>query len=313
MIFRRALIRLTLTYTVVQLVIFGIFALGVYSFVTGAFDFDAVNLEGESSLDAEQSFANLRLGLITGYAILIVFLPISSYVMARGALAPVKRSYELQQHFVDAASHEFRTPLSVIQGELELALSRLRTSTEYREAMSRALGAAEGLSQLTSDLLLLTRENTDELEATFTTVPLTALAHTIVESQDASARQIVVISDLEVGAWGSAELLTRAISNLVENAVKFTSETGRITITVSSTGKVAQVAVSDDGVGMTIDETAHAFDRFWRAESSRTTVGFGLGLALVQQIVAAHHGRLSIDSIVAGGTTLTVSLPEGQP
>ena len=313
MIFRRALIRLTLTYTLVQLLLFGIFALGIYSFVTGAFDFDAAEEDGQSSLDAEQGFANLRMGLITGYAILVILLPISSYLMARGALAPVRRSYELQQRFVDGASHEFRSPLSIIQGELELALSRSRTPAQYRAAMTTALEAAEGLTRLTNDLLLLTRESADELEATFEPVSLNELAHKAARAQGTTAARITVTGTRTVLVNGSAELLARALTNLVDNAVKFTDESGSIEIATSTTGRIAQILIADNGVGMTDAESAHAFDRFWRAQEARTTPGFGLGLPLVKQIVAAHQGKVSITSAPGTGTTVTLTLPEYQP
>lgn len=314
MIFRRALVRLTLTYTVVQLILFGAFAVGIYTFVTGTFDFDVPELNGEAFIaSAEQGFELLRNGLLVGYSALVVVLPVSSYLMARGALAPVRRSYELQQRFVDGASHEFRSPLSVIQGELELALSRSRTPAQYRAAMTTALEAAEGLTRLTNDLLLLTRESADELEATFEPVSLNELAHKAARDQGATAARITVIETRTVLVNGSAELLTRALTNLLDNAVKFTDESGSIEITISATGRIAHVQVADTGVGMTDAESAHAFDRFWRAQDARTTPGFGLGLPLVKQIVAAHHGKANITSAPGSGTTVTLTLPEYQP
>ncbi|MBX9719666.1 MAG: HAMP domain-containing histidine kinase [Microbacteriaceae bacterium] len=309
MIFRRALIRLTLTYTIVQLVLFGAFALGVYSYVTGTFDFDAAIEDGESSLDVDQAFANLRTGLIAGYALLVLFLPVSSYVMARGALAPVQRSYELQQHFVDAASHEFRTPLSIVQGELELALSRSRTPTEYRMAMATALAATEGLGQLTGDLLMLTRGNSHELEESFVAVSLNDLARMIVDSHATDAVRLSLIDDDPVAVHGSPELLRRAISNVVDNALKFSNREGTVEVSVSGAGKFAELTVRDHGVGMTEAESARAFDRFWRAQTSRTTPGFGLGLPLVRQIVMAHHGQVSVESAMGVGTTVTLVFP----
>ena len=310
MIFRRALIRLTLTYTVVQLLLFGAFAIGIYTFVTGAFDFDAPALESAGTVDAEQSFATLRTGLIAGYAILVILLPISSYLMARGALTPIRRSYELQQRFVDGASHEFRSPLSVIQGELELALARSRTPAQYRAAMTKALDAAEGLTRLTNDLLLLTRDNSDELEATFEPVSLNEIAHTVAR---ATGTNVTVDETRPVLVDGSAELLTRAVTNLVDNAVKFTDGTAAITISITTNGKAAHLAVADTGAGMSEAEAARAFDRFWRASESRNSPGFGLGLPLVQQIITAHHGKATIISAPGAGTTVTLTLPEYQP
>lgn len=310
MIFRRALIRLTLTYTVVQLLLFGAFAIGIYTFVTGAFDFDAPALESAGTVDAEQSFATLRTGLIAGYAILVILLPISSYLMARGALTPIRRSYELQQRFVDGASHEFRSPLSVIQGELELALARSRTPAQNRAAMTKALDAAEGLTRLTNDLLLLTRDNSDELKATFEPVSLNEIAHTVAR---ATGTNVTVDETRPVLVDGSAELLTRAVTNLVDNAVKFTDGTPAITISITTNGKAAHLAVADTGAGMSEAEAAHAFDQFWRASESRNTPGFGLGLHLVQQIITAHHGKATIISAPGAGTTVTLTLPEYQP
>lgn len=313
MIFRRAIVRLTLTYTIVQLLLFGAFALGIYAFVTGTFDFDVPELDGEAFIaSAEQGFELLRNGLVVGFAALVVVLPVASYLMARSALAPVRRSYELQQRFVDGASHEFRSPLSVIQGELELALSRLRTPAQYRAAMTAALESTHGLTRLTDDLLLLTRGDADELKATFEPVSLNDLAHKVARNHDSAAR-ITVTESRAVSVDGSPELLFRALTNLVDNAAKFTAEPGSIDIIISATARIAHVQVADNGVGMTDAESAHAFDRFWRAQEARTTPGFGLGLPLVKQIISAHKGKVNITSAPESGTTVTLTLPERQP
>lgn len=311
MIFRRALIRLTVTYTVVQLVLFGLFAVGIYTFVTGTFDFDVPDLAGEAFIaSAEQGFRLLRNGLLVGYAALFVLLPIASFLMARGALAPIRRSYELQQRFVDGASHEFRTPLSVIQGELELALSRSRTPAQYRAAIESGLEATAGLIRLTSDLLLLTRADAGELEASFEPVSLNAIAGVAAKSQPLA--QVSVIETADVSVNGSPELLTRAVSNLVDNAVKFSPGMDGVELTVTGTGKVAQIVVRDRGLGMSPDDARHAFDRFWRAQDARATPGFGLGLPLVKQIMAAHHGKVSVVSELGTGTVVTLTFPERQ-
>jgi len=310
MIFRRAIVRLTVTYTLVQLLLFGAFALGVYSFVTGAFDFDVGEQDGQSSFDVEKSFAVLRSGLITGYSILIIVLPASSYLMARAALAPVRRSYELQQRFVDGASHELRGPLSVIQGELELALSQSRTQGQYRAAITHSLDAVQGLTQLTNDLLLLARESTDELEATFQSVSLNEVARNAARTD---LQRVTVLEASTAIVCGSPELLARAVGNLIDNALKFSAEASPIEITVAASGGITRVTVGDHGIGMTETESAHAFDRFWRAQDARSTPGFGLGLPLVEQIVAAHHGKVSIVSSPGAGTAVTLALPEHQP
>ena len=310
MIFRRALIRLTLTYTLVQLALFGGFAVGIYAYVTGAFDFDAAESDGGASINiAEQGFANLRVGLIVGYGILVVLLPLSSFLMARAALAPIRRSFELQQGFVDGASHEFRTPLSVVQGELELALSRARTPAQYRAAMTSSLDAVGGLIRLTNDLLLLTRGNTVELEATFEPLCLEQIVGDAVRTRRVPEGRITVGASETIRVLGSRELIDRAIGNVLDNALKFTTAQQAISITTFVVGKYAQLGIQDSGSGMTRVEVEHAFDRFWRAHDAHTTPGYGLGLPLVEQICAAHHATVAMTSTPGVGTRVVLSFP----
>ncbi len=309
MIFRRALIRLTLTYTVVQLLFFGGFALGIYGYVASTFDFDPAEPSSASVISAEQGFANLRVGLILGYSILVLLLPVASYLMARTALVPIRRSYDLQQSFVEGASHEFRSPLSVIQGELELGLSRSRTAAEYRAAMATSLDAVGGLIRLTNDLLLLTRDDPGELESTFERVLLNDIVDSAVGARADVDRSISVSAREQLWVLGSAELLARATANVIDNAVKFTAPDQPIRISLQRKGKFAQLIVEDHGVGMTAADAGHAFDRFWRAPDARSTPGYGLGLALVKQVCDAHHGNVTLQATPGEGTTVTLVFP----
>lgn len=320
MIFRRAIRRLTLTYTAVQLVLFGVFALAVYFYVTGTFDFDTAEVQGEGGLaSAEQSFATLKNALVVIYAGLLLVVPLTSWLMARAALAPVRRSYELQQRFVDGASHEMRTPLAVIQGELELALTRSRTPAEYERAIRVAADATAGLVRLTNDLLLLSRGESHELALGFSEIDLISLVSDA--AAEASARQpalapVVVDSpavDLGGGGVGrirgSEELLGRAVSNLIDNARKFSAADDEVRVSIRSLGTHAEIEVHDEGIGMSTVELAHARDRFWRADAARNRAGHGLGLALVDEIVRAHGGSLIIRSELGVGTVAIVRLP----
>lgn len=311
MIFRSTTIRLTILFTVVQLLLFAAFAIAVYAYVTGAFDFDAAESDGEGAMNAaEQGFANLRVGLLVAYAALLAFVPLSSYAMARLALRPLKLSYELQQQFVDGASHEMRTPLAVIQGELELALARDRPPSEYRSAIASSLEAASGLVRLTEDLLLLSRDENGELGMTFTRVRLDQLARATVERRQGNAGPRVLFAPAtSVAVMGSSELLTRALDNLIDNAVKFSRDSGSIVVKVGAAEGRAVLSVTDSGIGMTPSDASRAFDRFWRADAARSRPGHGLGLPLVRQIAGAHSGRVSIDSRAGAGTTVEISLP----
>ena len=315
MIFRRATIRLTVAYTVIQLAIFAIFAIGVYTFVTGTFDFDAAESDGEGAVNAaEQGFALLRTALIIFYACLLVVIPLSSWLMARSALRPIRASFERQQQFVDGASHEMRTPLSVIQGELELALTRSRTPAEYQAAITVALTATDGIIRLTDDLLKLSRTSKEELSDSFTLIDLNQILPELADAAATSGRRADIHVTLHTGrpllVRGSAELLSRAVGNVLDNALKFSRPGGTVTLSTSSSdNSAAVIRVEDDGIGMTPAELSHAFDRFWRAEASRTTPGHGLGLALTRQIIQAHDVTITLESQPGRGSTVTLKIP----
>jgi signal transduction histidine kinase len=315
LIFRRALLRLTLVYASLQLLLFGIFALAVYAFVTATFDFDVDPADEAFAPDvAEQGFAVLRTALLACYSALVLVVPPMSYLMARVALRPLRASYEAQQQFVDAASHEFRTPLTVLQGEMELALSRDRDPEEYRRVLEGSLEVVDSLNTLTGDLLQLARGDLAELSSTSGSVSLASVARAAVDRQ---ARPGLASVDIEVhrevSVAGSPELLTRALGNIVDNALKFTPPTGQVRVTVGEHAGTAVVRVRDTGVGMDADTAAHAFDRFWRADEARTLPGYGLGLALVEQISRAHGGTAAIVGEPGRGTTVTLTFPLSRP
>ncbi|WP_166792460.1 cell wall metabolism sensor histidine kinase WalK [Cryobacterium sp. TMT1-66-1] len=302
-----------MTYTVVQLVLFAAFAVGIYIFVTGTFDIDATESDGAGALNAaEQGFANLRTGLIVLYAILLVLIPIASFLMARAALTPLQKSYDLQQRFVDGASHEMRSPLSVIQGELELALLTPRTPAEYERAIQTALDAVGGLTELTNDLLLISRGAGAELKRTYELVDLNDLVRLDIDARSSNpedAHRLYVKLGQATVVLGSPALLARAIANVIDNALKFTTPPGIVTVSTDIHNSICTVTIRDTGIGMDNDDLKHAFDRFWRSDQARSRPGHGVGLSLVQQIIHAHDGRITLTSQVGVGTTVTVNLP----
>ncbi|RFA06529.1 hypothetical protein B7R54_19380 [Subtercola boreus] len=309
MIFRQATRRLTAAFTAILLLLFGAFALGIYFFVTGTFDYDTVAGNGAEAVDAaEQGFVTLRTAIVVCYLVLLVIVPVMSYIMARLVLAPVRRSYEKQQAFVDDASHEFRTPLAIIQGELELAISRPRTPLEYERAIVTTLEEVEHLTTLTGDLLLLTRGSEAELQSAFTPVDISEVTRKAVRSS-AAAAQISIEGGVQHSVLGSEHLLIRALGNVLDNATKFADTGTPIEVKVGARGDKIQITIRDHGPGMTPETLNHVFDRFWRAEESRSLPGHGLGLALVRQICVAHHGSISIESVPGHGTTVSVVLP----
>lgn len=310
MIFRSAVRRLTVVYTVIQLLLFAGFGLGIYFFVTGTFDFDTVSNDGAAAVGAvERGFAQLRVGLVVAFVGVCCVAPIISYAMARTALTPLRANYERQQRFVDDASHEFRSPLCVIRGELELALSRRRSADEYRQAITTTLDAAQALIQLSDSLLMLATDSPKRLRAQFADIRLADVIAAVVGMQPEQVHdRLRVRVGTGVLVRGSPSLLVRAVANLVDNAAKYGSD-GVITVAaIVGSGKTT-VAVSDTGPGMSPQTMRHARERFWRNDSAASVPGQGLGLALVEQIVGLHQGRMSIESELGSGCTVSIVLP----
>lgn len=305
MIIRRARWRLTLGFTAVQLLTFALFAWGVYSFVTTAFDFDGIE-DGGSTSTAEAGFATLRVALIGAFGGLTMVAPFTSWLLAGLAMRPVASTLAAQRRFVDDASHELRTPLTAIQGQLELILTRPRTEAEYREACTTALEAAHSLAAISDDLILAADGGHDR--------PADAL----VELGEATRRvrgllaepgRVVIAQQARAVVAASATAVDRILLNLLVNAERYSDAGTTIGVRVLAVRRWGEIVIQDAGTGMTPAQVRRAFDRFWRADPSRAGEGSGLGLSIVREIVASLGGRVSLTSAPGVGTTVRVRLP----
>ena len=216
----------------------------------------------------------------------------------------------LRQVVADA-SHELRTPVSVIVGISDLwRQGALRAGEASDDAMRRIGQSGQRMGGLVEDLLLLAHLD-DGRPIEFVGVDLEPLLHDAIH--DASAtdplRHITLEVSDRVSVMGDETALRQVIANLVTNSLRHTPSSATITIRAFKAGDRVALEVVDSGPGMTPDEANKAFDRFWRADASRTRSGTGLGLAIVAGIVAAHHGSVTIDSARDRGTTVTVRLP----
>ncbi len=308
MIFRRAKIRLALSYAVIQLVLFAAFGFGIYAYVTTAFDFDVA--ERDSAMQtAEAGFSTLRNGILIAYAVLVVIVPLTSYWLASLAMRPILASYEAQQRFVDDASHEFRTPLAALQAQLELGLRRPRTSGEYRTILGHSLNSTVQLTEILDDLLVLSRgaHDTNIVTREFEAAAIVTDAVELLAPGDAARVRVGELPELIVS--GAPTMLTRALLNLVTNALRYSAADTVVMITLAKRGGAARIVVTDHGPGMSRADITRAFDRFWRADSSRSTDGRGLGLSIVKEIVSLHGGRVELESHLGVGSMAIIELP----
>jgi heavy metal sensor kinase len=230
------------------------------------------------------------------------------------AQAALSRTVETQRRFVDDASHELRTPLTIMRGNLELVARDPKMPADDRVAALRdAIDEAERMSRLVDDLLALARVDAG-IAMPDADVALGPLVEEVALASHAMAadRTITVHGAQDgVRVRGSEALLRRVVENLTDNAIKYTSPGGAIGLALSGENGMVRLSVTDDGVGMTAEERAHVFDRFWRSDASRERPGAGLGLSIAKAVVEAHGGTIEVASEPGEGTSFTVALPAG--
>ncbi|MCX4418373.1 sensor histidine kinase [Streptomyces mirabilis] len=219
--------------------------------------------------------------------------------------------------FAADASHELRTPLATISGWLDLYhQGGLTTPADLDRALERVDGEVGRMRLLVEELSLLARLDAGRpLEAQ--RVDLRRLATDVVEDAGVVApdRTIHLHADAPVHVCGDAARLQQVLNNLVGNAIQHTPASTPIDVSLESSGGEAVVRVADQGPGIAQQDLSRVFDRFWRAEASRSRArgGSGLGLAIVQAVVHAHHGTVRITSHTGSGTAVTVTLPALPP
>jgi heavy metal sensor kinase len=230
--------------------------------------------------------------------------------------ARLETAFTHVRRFAVDAAHELRTPLTVLKGGIEVALRADRASSEYRDVLRSSLEEVEQLIALAENLLLFSRLRMD-MTLPRQTIELETLLMEVVDTgaRLADGRGVVVrlgaVAPLVV--HGDPSTLRRALVNLVENAVKYTKAGGKVELSLERDGRHAVVAVSDTGVGMNPADADRIFEPFVRLDSARAgeAGGAGLGLSIVDSIVAAHDGRLSVQTAPGVGSTFAIRLPLG--
>ncbi|MCX5679050.1 MAG: ATP-binding protein [Candidatus Omnitrophica bacterium] len=228
------------------------------------------------------------------------------------------RSFSSQQDFMHSISHELETPIEILRKEIERALKNVRSSGEYQAVLQAALKEIGGFSKTVEDLLALTRLADGRLLLEIKKVDLTKL----IEEELNEIRVLAEDKDIDISFYceetiildGDGKQLKRLLTNIFDNAIKYTLRKGRVIVTVRKEGKDANITVSDTGVGMPEDEIPYIFDRFYQIKKSRRTKsGFGLGLSTVKAIVEAHRGKISVESRVGQGSSFIIHLPLSYP
>lgn len=224
----------------------------------------------------------------------------------------LQTAFEQQVRFTADASHELRTPVTVILTHAELALARERSAEDYRKALQTCQRAGLRMRAMIESLLTLARMDAGELGLQMQAVDLGSLAGECLDLLRPllEQRRIAVQSDLpSLWVLGDPERLAQVLVNLLTNAIIYNRDGGYLGLTLALEHDQVRLAVTDTGVGIPAEELPHLFERFYRVDKARTPGGTGLGLAICQGIVTAHAGTITVSSQVNVGTTFTVHLP----
>ena len=216
----------------------------------------------------------------------------------------------LSQFSADLA-HELRTPIANMLGEAQVALTRDRTAAEYRETIESTVAECERLSRIVDNLLFVARVDAARepiarkwFDAGAAVKKIATFYQTVADDH-----HVKISCSGDGQLYADPDLFERAVGNLLDNALRFTREGGSIRVAVSKHNSDFEVNVSDNGYGIAAEHLPRVFDRFYRAESSRSSDGAGLGLALVKSIVELHGGSATIHSEAGHGTTVTLRFP----
>jgi heavy metal sensor kinase len=220
-----------------------------------------------------------------------------------------------QRALVADTSHELRNPLMVLRGNLEL-LGHDLPKPDRIDATTESLEEVDRMTRLVQDLLFLAdadAENAIQHEDVALEALVAAIAEdaVLIATRSDGTREVILEANDPIVVYGDPERLRQLIWNLVENAVRYTPAGGMITIALRRHGPVAELTVSDTGIGIPPEHLPHIFERFYRVDTSRSRAlgGTGLGLSIVRQIAEAHGGQVRVRSTVGEGSTFTVALP----
>ena len=229
----------------------------------------------------------------------------------------IEQAFQRVTQFTADASHELRTPVSLIRTEAELALRRSRGEAEYKESLRHILLEAERTTALIEQLLALARADSGRETLHLQAVDLPEILRGIVESW----QQVATIRDLQFSAkidqddafvLADETLLHRLIDILLDNAFQYTPSPGSVSLLLEQGEETITIAVQDSGVGIPEDEQHKIFERFYRVDQARSRGrgGTGLGLSIAHWIVTQHHGSIRVDSQPGHGATFRVELPK---
>lgn len=243
-----------------------------------------------------------------------------SYYISKMNMKPVLAAWKKQQEFVENASHELRTPLTIIQNSLQkLFTTPDRSIMEESETIAQALNETRRLTGLTSDLLTIARSDANEQvldrQAIDPQKMIETLAKPFAEIAEMADKQFVLENFAKRSVFVDEKKIHQVLVILLDNALKYTGPGDKITLHSNISNDQWLLEVKNTGPSISDEDKKRIFERFYREERSRNkeTGGYGLGLAIAQQLIKDHHGKLSVHDLEPHGVIFRIKLPVGKP
>jgi signal transduction histidine kinase len=286
-----------------------------YSYPQGKKVLEGFIRVSEFNQEVEDNLQKLRRGFYLGGLTAIGLIGLGGSWLTRQSLKPIEQSYQQLKQFTADASHELRSPLTVIKTSLEVIQThpeRIHPSDVNK--LKGILSATNQMSSLVEDLLLLARTDSQISVKELMVIPLEELLEDVIEFFDLKAEtkdiSLKFNNYTPVSVLGEPSQLRRLFSNLLDNAIKYTNHGGTVTVSLEKIDKFAVVSIQDTGIGIATNDLPFVFNRFWREDSARChQEGTGLGLAIAKAITQYHEGTISVTSTLGVGTNFNVRLP----
>lgn len=321
--FRSATQKLTVWYATIIVVISVLFSVVIYSIASSEvgsrigsiqkplyFD-DRVRFEVIRNAQVREAESNLVISLVFTNICIWAAGGVGSYYLARRTLRPIQIAHEAQSRFTSDASHELRTPLASMKTELEVALRDPKlTKEEMHELLESNLEEVDKLTSLSQTLLQLSR--LDHEHITRERVALDTTTKSVIDRFNKINKRITLTKSGKLYVKANQSNVEQLLTILIDNALKYSPANSTVHVAIIKRKHMAGFAVTNEGDGIPADKLPHIFDRFYRADTSRTSgqrSGFGLGLSLAKKIVELHDGELTVTSAVSQETTFRVLLP----
>lgn len=235
-------------------------------------------------------------------------------------LSRLDYAFTSQKQLFEDLSHELKTPLTILRGEFEVVLKKMRSSEEYESTLRSSLEEIDKITKLAENLLMLATFDSKKNLPDRKSLDLGLIIQGAVNGIRKLAEQKNIRINFSkkediIAVIGDEKQLKLMVQDILDNAVKYTQPGGDVNIEVGVerasgfAGSRARIRISDTGIGIPKEDLQHIFDRFYRVDKSRSSHGFGLGLSIVKSIIDAHDGHIEVSSIVGKGTAFTVSLP----